>query len=241
MWTYCANFSHSARAGVEIKGPIFVTGLYEGYVRIPWLGDRAPRTDCPVKCFDCGDHVENGIEEFKTAQRDRLASLCRDAGIAKADLLADTLSLLLEGAPHWANSMSISFARSGPTSGKQPSERKSPRADHFSLVACARPQEAEGPPVGAPRHRRERRALDLRRPRKWMAETMRLWTICGWTQASKIRPRTGTRPDSGTDAKRTVPSILDFAALGRGMRSERSGLDAILTHAVQRRLAEDSK
>ena len=38
------------------------------------------------------------IEEFKTAQRDRLARLCRDAGIAKADLLADTLSLLLEGA-----------------------------------------------------------------------------------------------------------------------------------------------
>jgi hypothetical protein len=51
MWTYCANFSHSARAGVEIKGPIFATVLYEGYVRIPWLGDRAPRTDCPVKCF----------------------------------------------------------------------------------------------------------------------------------------------------------------------------------------------
>src|ERR1700726_4282150 len=38
------------------------------------------------------------IEEFKTAQRDRLARLCRNAGIAKADLLADTLSLLLEGA-----------------------------------------------------------------------------------------------------------------------------------------------
>jgi len=38
------------------------------------------------------------IEEFKTEQRDRLAKLCRDAGIAKADLLADTLSLLLEGA-----------------------------------------------------------------------------------------------------------------------------------------------
>jgi hypothetical protein len=38
------------------------------------------------------------IEEFKTEQRNRLASLCRDAGIAKADLLADTLWLLLEGA-----------------------------------------------------------------------------------------------------------------------------------------------
>jgi AcrR family transcriptional regulator len=38
------------------------------------------------------------IEEFKAAQRDRLARLCRDAGISQADLLADTLSLLLEGA-----------------------------------------------------------------------------------------------------------------------------------------------
>jgi hypothetical protein len=70
MSTYCANFSHSARADVEIKGPIFSTGLYEGYVRIPWLGDRAPRSDCPVKCFDCGDHVENGIEvELRTGEK----------------------------------------------------------------------------------------------------------------------------------------------------------------------------
>lgn len=38
------------------------------------------------------------IEEFKREQRDRLATLCSDAGIANADLLADTLSLLLEGA-----------------------------------------------------------------------------------------------------------------------------------------------
>src|ERR1700730_13636782 len=43
----------------------------------------------PARCF---------IEEFKAAQRDRLAKLCRNAGIAKADLLADALSLLLEGA-----------------------------------------------------------------------------------------------------------------------------------------------
>jgi AcrR family transcriptional regulator len=46
-------------------------------------------SDHPARCV---------IEAFKTAQRDRLAKLCRSAGIAKADLLADTLSLLLEGA-----------------------------------------------------------------------------------------------------------------------------------------------
>ena len=38
------------------------------------------------------------IEQFKTEHRDRLADLCRAAGIVQADLLADTLSLLLEGA-----------------------------------------------------------------------------------------------------------------------------------------------
>lgn len=38
------------------------------------------------------------IEEFKKGQRERLAQLCREAGIAQAEQLADTLSLLIEGA-----------------------------------------------------------------------------------------------------------------------------------------------
>jgi hypothetical protein len=38
------------------------------------------------------------IEQCKTAHRDRLVKICKAAGIAQADLLADTLSLLLEGA-----------------------------------------------------------------------------------------------------------------------------------------------
>jgi AcrR family transcriptional regulator len=46
-----------------------------------------------------GDHpARHVIEEFKMKQRDRLATLCRSAGIAQAELLADALSLLLEGA-----------------------------------------------------------------------------------------------------------------------------------------------
>ncbi|TIW49950.1 MAG: TetR/AcrR family transcriptional regulator, partial [Mesorhizobium sp.] len=36
--------------------------------------------------------------ELKEAQREKLVSLCREAGIGQAELLADTLSLLLEGA-----------------------------------------------------------------------------------------------------------------------------------------------
>ncbi|MBZ9704573.1 MULTISPECIES: TetR/AcrR family transcriptional regulator [unclassified Mesorhizobium] len=38
------------------------------------------------------------IKELKEAQRERLVALCRGAGIGQAELLADTLSLLCEGA-----------------------------------------------------------------------------------------------------------------------------------------------
>ncbi len=38
------------------------------------------------------------IEQLKTEHRDRLAALCRRAGIFQAEVLADTLTLLLEGA-----------------------------------------------------------------------------------------------------------------------------------------------
>lgn len=45
------------------------------------------------------DHpARHVIEEFKTKQRNRLADLCRSAGIEKADQLTDTLCLLIEGA-----------------------------------------------------------------------------------------------------------------------------------------------
>lgn len=38
------------------------------------------------------------VEEFKTKQYRRLAGLCRAAGVADAELMADTLVLLIEGA-----------------------------------------------------------------------------------------------------------------------------------------------
>ena len=54
------------------------------------------------------DHpARHVIEEFKTAQRDRLVELCRRAGIAKADLLADGLWLLLEGAQVTSQSIGV--------------------------------------------------------------------------------------------------------------------------------------
>ena len=52
------------------------------------------------------------IEEFKSAQRDRLVSLCGATGIAEPELLADELFLLLEGARVSAQS----FGPHGPAS-----------------------------------------------------------------------------------------------------------------------------
>jgi hypothetical protein len=46
-----------------------------------------------------GDHpAKRVIQEFKVEQRNRLADLCRRAGLQNPDLVSDTLSLLLEGA-----------------------------------------------------------------------------------------------------------------------------------------------
>jgi AcrR family transcriptional regulator len=51
-----------------------------------------------VELAECDHPARRVIEEIKTEHRNRLANLCAEAGIAQADLLADTLSLLIEGA-----------------------------------------------------------------------------------------------------------------------------------------------
>ncbi|MDO8878717.1 MAG: TetR/AcrR family transcriptional regulator [Pseudolabrys sp.] len=84
------------------------------------------------------DHpARHVIEEFKTAHRNRLAKLCRDAGIVKADLLADSLWLLLEGARvsgqsvgatgPGAHLISIGEAMIAAFARRTPPERKAPK------------------------------------------------------------------------------------------------------------------
>jgi AcrR family transcriptional regulator len=51
-----------------------------------------------VELTDPGHPARRVIEAFKASYRDRLTKLCEAAGAANAELLADTLSLLLEGA-----------------------------------------------------------------------------------------------------------------------------------------------
>jgi hypothetical protein len=58
------------------------------------------------------------VEDFKIDQRERLVALCRTAGAIQAELLADTLWLLLEGARVSRNSVgaegpSARFVRMG--------------------------------------------------------------------------------------------------------------------------------
>lgn len=54
------------------------------------------------------DHpARHVIEECKTAHRNALAKLCREAGVAQADLLADSLWLLLEGAKVSSQSVGV--------------------------------------------------------------------------------------------------------------------------------------
>jgi AcrR family transcriptional regulator len=51
-----------------------------------------------VELTEDGHPARRLIEELKTEQRNRLAALCRAAGVAQPNVLADILTLLLDGA-----------------------------------------------------------------------------------------------------------------------------------------------
>jgi len=61
-------------------------------------GRGCDMANAAIELTDADHPARRVIKELKEAQRDRLVTLCRDAGIGQAELLADTLSLLLEGA-----------------------------------------------------------------------------------------------------------------------------------------------
>jgi len=76
---------------------------------VGWLSEMAsdvastdergcPLANAAVELPDKKHPARCVIEEFKLAQRKRLAALCRAAGLRDPDLLADELYLLLEGA-----------------------------------------------------------------------------------------------------------------------------------------------
>ena len=61
-------------------------------------GSACDMSHAAVELSEAGHPARRILEEFKAAQRKRLAALCREAGIVQAELLADTLCLLIEGA-----------------------------------------------------------------------------------------------------------------------------------------------
>jgi hypothetical protein len=66
FWTYCRNFRYGKplpKPGEKaaIKGWISSSGLYEGYVRIPWHGQTEPEVSVPCVCAICGRKTPKGI------------------------------------------------------------------------------------------------------------------------------------------------------------------------------------
>jgi hypothetical protein len=67
FWTYCRNFEYGEHPESRDKeekptGMITVSGLYEGYVRIPWDDNNEPHTRLPATCSICGRVTDSGIE-----------------------------------------------------------------------------------------------------------------------------------------------------------------------------------
>jgi hypothetical protein len=69
FWTYCRNFrssdyiNHDTATVTEqdVKGYILASGLYEGYVKIPWHGSTEPNVSVPCTCLMCNRITESGI------------------------------------------------------------------------------------------------------------------------------------------------------------------------------------
>lgn len=98
-----ANDIEGLWQSVEMSYPGDPMAQIHAWIRIGaecTLGDQrgCDMANVAVELAEDDHPARHVIEEFKTAQRNRLAKLCRDAGIAKGDQLADTLCLLMEGA-----------------------------------------------------------------------------------------------------------------------------------------------
>lgn len=97
-----ATDAQAAWTAVETDHPDDPMAQLHGWVRIVGhvlRGDRGCEVaNAAVELPEAGHPVRSVIAGFKTEQRERLVGLCRSAGIAEADILADTLSLMVEGA-----------------------------------------------------------------------------------------------------------------------------------------------
>ncbi len=76
FWTYCGNFidrrwsNKESRKTDIINGPIYASGIYEGYVRIPWNGKNEPETYVSGICSVTGNQFSEGIRVFDDKSQD---------------------------------------------------------------------------------------------------------------------------------------------------------------------------
>lgn len=65
FWTYCDNYFSpwppEPGKAEEPIGWIYASGLYEGYVRIPWHDKTEPCVSIPCVCRVCGRQTDQGI------------------------------------------------------------------------------------------------------------------------------------------------------------------------------------
>lgn len=67
FWTYCDNFDYGKRPETRNQdeqpiGHVTASGLYEGYVRIPWNGIIEPQVSVPATCSICKRRTDQGIK-----------------------------------------------------------------------------------------------------------------------------------------------------------------------------------
>ncbi|MBC8256410.1 MAG: hypothetical protein H8E85_03795 [Candidatus Marinimicrobia bacterium] len=67
FWTYCSNFNYGKNPekrnlSEKIIGFITASGLYEGYVRIPWNDKLEPKISTSTICSICKRMVDYGID-----------------------------------------------------------------------------------------------------------------------------------------------------------------------------------
>jgi AcrR family transcriptional regulator len=98
-----AQTADESWARIETDNPHDPVGQLYGFVDQAWRFIAEDQRGCDlanaaVELTQAGHPGLALIGEFKTRQCDRLASLCKAAGASQPDLLADTLTLLIEGA-----------------------------------------------------------------------------------------------------------------------------------------------
>ena len=95
--------AHAYCAGIETRHPNDRSAQLTEWIKVAAEFVESDRRGCDlsnaaVELADDGHPAHRVIEDFKQEHRDWLASICAGAGIARSELLADTLTTLLEGA-----------------------------------------------------------------------------------------------------------------------------------------------